>query len=458
MDAPLEQHYCRHPEEFFMRTLEARLPDVLNPILLRGHMLCAAVELAPLPEADVSAWFGPPAQPVLDECRKEGRLVPQMPPGRAGAASDEAVMFRHVQGRCGKAPKEEVNLRDIDPVQFQVIVRGSTAPIETLDQKLAYMRLHPGALYLNQRHAYIVEELDLAKRVAWCRPADAKRLDYYTECREHSQVVLCGGGLGRPAELPVTVAAEVRDTVPVVRSGRITVHWRMYGFRKKARADHRILDQIDLSLPPVEYPSSAVWMDLPGAVLQPVAKDGHSVDRGGLHALEHAMISMAPACCDLDVAELSCQHTRRDSDPNRYLLLLFESQKGGVGAAPKVYKQWEVLFARAVALIEECPCDEGCPNCIVAPMCGEYNHGLDKAAALKIGRALGFGSKCAAVPASTGSLPTQAETGVSDATTSTHTATSASAPVGRRAGVFTQRLGAARTLQGGREDVCLDLD
>ena len=69
------------------------------------------------------------------------------------------TLFRHVQ-KGKKTPKEEVSLRDIDPVQFQVIVRGNTSPLETLESKLAYMRLHPGAVYLNQQWAYFVEELE----------------------------------------------------------------------------------------------------------------------------------------------------------------------------------------------------------------------------------------------------------------------------------------------------------
>lgn len=101
---------------------------------------------------------------------------------------------------------------------------------------------------------------------------------------------------------------------------------------------------------------------------------------------------MAPLCCDVEASELSCQHTRRDSDPNRYLLLLFDSQKGGAGAAPKMYAHWEELLSKAVELMENCKCDEGCPNCIIAAHCGEYNHGLDKQAALKIGHALGYGT------------------------------------------------------------------
>ena len=64
-DAPLEQHFCRHPEDFFQRALEARLPDVTNQFLLRGHALCAAVELLPFTEADALTCFGTCAADAL---------------------------------------------------------------------------------------------------------------------------------------------------------------------------------------------------------------------------------------------------------------------------------------------------------------------------------------------------------------------------------------------------------
>merc|ERR1712232_76602 len=70
MDAPLEQHYCRNPDEFFKRSLEARLPDISNSIALHGHLLCSAAELSPLAEADAAMWFGSAAPTVLEECRR----------------------------------------------------------------------------------------------------------------------------------------------------------------------------------------------------------------------------------------------------------------------------------------------------------------------------------------------------------------------------------------------------
>jgi len=96
-------------------------------------------------------------------------------------------------------------------------------------------------------------------------------------------------------------------------------------------------------------------------------------------------------------------------------LLLYETQKGGAGTVAKVHAKWERLLADAVQLMEECPCEAGCPNCIVIAGCGEYNHGLDKAAAIRIGRALGLGKPGHfALP---GSAPTEAAAAIADADT-----------------------------------------
>eukprot|EP00913_Durusdinium_trenchii_P015692 g14747.t1 len=39
MDAPLEQHFCRNPDEFFLRSIEARVPDTSNELLLKEQII-----------------------------------------------------------------------------------------------------------------------------------------------------------------------------------------------------------------------------------------------------------------------------------------------------------------------------------------------------------------------------------------------------------------------------------
>eukprot|EP00435_Cladocopium_sp_Y103_P041855 s1451_g11.t1 len=164
-------------------------------------------------------WFGDIAK-LQDELLREGRLVVQ--PVKPGTNTEAGVLMRVTQGKGRRPPKEEVSLRDIDPIQFQVVVRGNSHPLETLDQKLAYMRLHPGAIYLNQQTSYFVEELDLTKKIAWVIPRDSRKIEYYTECREHSVLVLAGGGVARAARLPsAELMAAGKPSSPSSASGML---------------------------------------------------------------------------------------------------------------------------------------------------------------------------------------------------------------------------------------------
>jgi DEAD/DEAH box helicase domain-containing protein len=45
-------------------------------------------------------------------------------------------------------------------------------------------------------------------------------------------------------------------------------------------------------------------------------------------------------------------------------LFLYEHVPGGTGLAERIWEQREVLLARALRLIEGCPCPTGCPACV----------------------------------------------------------------------------------------------
>lgn len=50
---------------------------------------------------------------------------------------------------------------------------------------------------------------------------------------------------------------------------------------------------------------------------QPPRPSHDRYDRFGLHAVEHLLISLAPLVVPCDPGDLSCQHTRRDTDLHR---------------------------------------------------------------------------------------------------------------------------------------------
>ncbi|MBN9168124.1 MAG: DUF1998 domain-containing protein, partial [Myxococcales bacterium] len=45
-------------------------------------------------------------------------------------------------------------------------------------------------------------------------------------------------------------------------------------------------------------------------------------------------------------------------------LFLYEHTPGGIGLAERIFVQRDLLLARALRLVEGCPCVSGCPGCV----------------------------------------------------------------------------------------------
>lgn len=52
------------------------------------------------------------------------------------------------------------------------------------------LQVHEGAVYLRQGKTYLVKDLDLSRKIAWCKEADLK---YYTKTRDYTDVQVIGG-------------------------------------------------------------------------------------------------------------------------------------------------------------------------------------------------------------------------------------------------------------------------
>jgi DEAD/DEAH box helicase domain-containing protein len=103
---------------------------------------------------------------------------------------------------------------------------------------------------------------------------------------------------------------------------------------------------------------------------------------GGIHASEHAALSLFPlfALCDRhDVAGIS--YTRHPQTGHA-AVFFYDGQPGGVGLAASMFDRVEVLLDATCDLITDCPCDDGCPACVHSPKCGSGNRPIDKAAAI----------------------------------------------------------------------------
>jgi len=65
-------------------------------------------------------------------------------------------------------------------------------------------------------------------------------------------------------------------------------------------------------------------------------------------------------------------------------IFIYDAYPGGIGLVEKGFEIIENWVKNVLKVIENCPCKNGCPGCIMSPKCGNENTPLDKEAAIMI--------------------------------------------------------------------------
>ncbi|MEV4422093.1 DEAD/DEAH box helicase [Patulibacter sp. NPDC049589] len=409
----LDQYFCRHPDEFLDRPVEAAILQHENESIHLPHLLCAAYE-APLDDRDAPS-LGPRWRAHAEELVRRGDL------------RERGGVFRPVDGHG--FPAGDVGLRSATTHRV-VIVDGTTGEeIGHVEQDKAPATVHEGAIYLHQGRQYEVQGLDLESGYAVVEPFAG---NWWTEPKREVEV-LFDRLLDRREVL--TLGGPMR-----LSYGKVTVTDTVLAYQRRRRKTGEVVDLRTVDLPSVSYTTEAVWYE-PGHLIHggvevaAAARDLFGADglaaeaaaRGGLaggpssagaggapgirpsvpggvagdapiglepfptehvlgalHAAEHAQIAVLPllAMCDRwDVGGLS---TNLHPQTNGPAIIVYEGHVGGVGIARQAYREFEAWAADAERLLAECPCDSGCPSCVQSPKCGNLNEPLHKAAALEL--------------------------------------------------------------------------
>ncbi|MBC8249410.1 MAG: DUF1998 domain-containing protein, partial [Anaerolineales bacterium] len=116
-----------------------------------------------------------------------------------------------------------------------------------VDQASAHWMVHPGAVYLHEGRAYLVEELHLEQHIARLRAAE---VDYYTQpCRDTTVQLL-------------DKLDEVEARGATKAHGEIAVTTQVIGFRKVKWFTQEQLGLGEVSLPPTELVTTGYWLAL----------------------------------------------------------------------------------------------------------------------------------------------------------------------------------------------------
>jgi DEAD/DEAH box helicase domain-containing protein len=349
----LDQFFCRHPDEFLERPVEAAILHHENEQIHLPHLVCAAHEGPIDPDTD-AAILGPRVRAHCEALAAQGELVERR--GRFTLRAPEDF------------PAARVALRSASPASVQVVDLRQGELLGTVELARACSTVHEGAVYLHLGRQYEVRELDLDLRRALVDPFSG---DWYTQPK-------------REIDTEIERLLDRREACGVTLSfGTVTVSEQVLAFQRKRLGTREVLDLEALDLPRTEYTTQALWyeLDTDAGVLDDVPME---VLLGALHATEHAQIAVLPllAMCDRwDVGGLSTNAHPQTGGPT---IFIYDGHPGGVGITRQGFLRFADLVDDARRLIAECPCESGCPSCVQSPKCGNLNEPLHKAGALEV--------------------------------------------------------------------------
>ena len=352
----LDQYYMRNPADFFARSSENAVLNPKNPYILAGHLLCAAKEI-PLRTSD-EKYFGKGYPRVVELLEAEGLLT-----GDGLKYSTDPFPYKHV------------SLRGIDNNTYSLLAfEGEKSfPIEKdIEETLTFRECHPGAVYMHRGESYYINRIDHEKKeIHAVKTHDT----YYTKPMIDSSVLV---------QETYVVKSLLHAPEVEVGLGEVEVTDRVIGYRKIQTQSNDTMSVHNLEMPPVTLQTIALWLKLPNKLQEMIGE--HKLDfAGGIHAVEHAMISMYPLHLLVDRSDVGGVSTPFHPDlGDKSGIFIYDGHRGGVGYAEKGYDLIEQVLDGTLKAIESCPCESGCPSCIQSPKCGNNNEPLDKHAAIML--------------------------------------------------------------------------
>ncbi len=360
-DDALDQYFMRNPSELLDRDIEAAVVSLANPRIVVPHVAAAAAELPVGSAFDHGLWPDGMCDDAVTQLVEQGAL-------RIAPAGATFVG----RGR----PAGGISLRSTGRGDVSIVDAESGVLLGTVEIGRAATTVHPGAVYLHRGESHLVEHLDVGNLVATVR---RQTLPYYTLPKLDTDIDVVG----------VITERRLRGSDLWLRHGRVVVTDQLVGYQRMNAQTHRVLDLVEEHLPPIAFETEAVWFPSPLG-LPPADPDatlpGGQQQRllGSLHASEHALIAMLPliATCDRwDIGGLSIDwHAAFDGAG----IFVYDGHPGGVGITEAGFGRFESWAATTLAMLEGCPCDDGCPSCVQSPKCGNLNEPLDKAGAIDV--------------------------------------------------------------------------
>ena len=332
--SPLDQYIVNHPGYFFGQSPENALVNPDNLYILLNHFKCAAYELP------------------FEEGERYGDL--ESTPELLEYLCDQNIL-RKVGKRyhwmAEEFPQAGISLRSASDQNFLII--DITDPkhhrvIGEMDRFTVPMLLHQYAIYMHEGQQYQVEQLDFDDKKAYIRKVD---VDYYTDADLNTSMKV------------LDVFDEDEKSRPMRYRGEVLVSSMVPLFKKIKFDTHENLGWGPVTLPELEMHTTACWWTLPDGVENDYSRDEL---QGAMIGLANMLQNLAPLYLMCSPRDLSVVYHVKYPFTQTPTLYLYVCCPGGVGLSDRVYEMKEELFRQALEMLDECPCQEGCPSCVGA--------------------------------------------------------------------------------------------
>jgi DEAD/DEAH box helicase domain-containing protein len=411
--SPLDQFLAHHPEYFFERSPEQALINPDHLLILLEHLRCAMFEL-PFRRGE---GFGSLPGEIVDE------YLQFLLSNNEVHLSNEKYYWM-----ADQYPAANISLRSASPqgVVLQTVLDDRAQTIGTVDGESAWWMVHPGAIYLHEAQSFFVKDLNLEEHIAYLTPIESDyyteplRGTEVTVLGESAQAAVPGSekrwgelqvttqvtgfrkrrwytheNLGEePLDLPPTDLMTTgywvslsEETVSRLREGGVWTNdpnnygpdWTRVRDRVRARdkytcqvcgavetnrqhdVHHKVPFRAFTSL--VEANRLENLITLCPSCHRKVEQNVRM--RSGLSGLAYVLGNLAPLFLMCDVGDLGT-HVEPVENQNfgQPTIVLYDAIPAGIGFSEKLFDMHEELMARALELVSECPCTDGCPSCV----------------------------------------------------------------------------------------------
>ncbi len=323
---PLNQFIINNPSYFLEGSTEEALINPDNLVIAVNHIKCAAFEL---PFSEGESFGRLDLQEVLDFL-------------------EENQVLRKTNGRyywmAEGYPAEDISLRSAASDNFVVIDSQAGAKvIGEVDRFSAPMLIHEGAIYIHGSSQYHIDRLDYDQEKAYARPVD---VDYYTDA-------------DLAVDLKVLdVFAEEQSGVVKRAQGDVSVLAKATKYKKIKFYTHENVGWGNINLPEEEMHTSAYWFSIPES-----AKDREKM-QSALMGVANLLGNVAPLEMMCDPQDLRVLAQVKAPFTNQPTIYIYERYPGGVGFSEKMFSQHFELLQRVKNILDNCPCQSGCPSCV----------------------------------------------------------------------------------------------